>query len=119
MTSSTHDLGDSRCVFAIGTNTTAAHPIIGLQIMRAKRQGGKLLVANPREIELAQHADLFLQHRAGSDVALLMGMMRVIVDEGLHDEQFIAERCENLDEFTESLKNFDRDFVDLIARSGI
>ena len=106
MTSSTHDLGDSRCVFVIGTNTTAAHPIIGLQIMRAKRQGGKLIVANPREIELAQHADLFLQHRAGSDVALLMGMMRVIVEEGLHDEAYIEARCEDFDAFRASLAEY-------------
>ena len=85
MTSSSKDLGDARCILAIGTNTTAAHPIIGLQVMRSIRGGGKLIVANPREIELARHADLYIQNRAGSDVALLMGMMRVILDEGLED----------------------------------
>jgi len=103
MTSSTKDLGDARCILAIGTNTTAAHPIVGLQIMRSIRQGGKLIVANPREIELARHADLFLRNRAGSDVALLMGMMRVIVDEGLHDGAFIGSRCEDFDVFRASL----------------
>ncbi len=107
MTNSSQEIGDARCVFAIGTNTTAAHPIIGLQVMRSIRQGGKLIVANPRRIELAQHADLFIQHRAGSDVALLMGMMRVILDEGLHDPQFIALRCENFEAFRESLARYD------------
>ncbi|MHC4940047.1 MAG: formate dehydrogenase subunit alpha [Planctomycetota bacterium] len=106
MTSSTKDLGDARCVFAIGTNTTAAHPIVALQVMRSLRQGGKLIVANPREIELARYADLFLQHRAGSDVALLMGMMRVIVEENLHDAEYIAARCENFDAFKESLSQY-------------
>ncbi|MCL7963892.1 MAG: formate dehydrogenase subunit alpha [marine benthic group bacterium] len=107
MTSSSKDLGDARCIFAIGTNTTAAHPIIGLQIMRSIRAGGRLIVANPREIELARHADLFIQHRAGSDVALLMGMMRVIVEEGLHDPEFIESRCENFEAFQESLAEYD------------
>jgi formate dehydrogenase major subunit len=85
MTSSSKDLGDAGCIFAIGTNTTAAHPIVGLQVMRSIRAGGKLIVVNPRAIELASYADLYIQNRAGSDVALLMGMMRVIADEGLHD----------------------------------
>ena len=55
------------------------------------------------------------RHRPGTDVALLMGMMRVIVDEGLLDSAFIEERCENFDAFKESLKNFDLDFVEQIT----
>jgi len=107
MTSSTRDLGDTRCTLAIGTNTTAAHPIVALQIMRSIRQGGKLIVINPREIELARYADLYVQNRPGSDVALLMGMMRVIVDEGLHHTEFIEARCENFEEFRASLAEYD------------
>jgi formate dehydrogenase alpha subunit len=57
-------------------------------------------------------AYLWLQHKPGSDVALLMGMMKVIVDEGLADQAFIDERCENFDEFKKSLKNFGLDFVE-------
>ncbi len=112
MTSTTEDLGDAACTLAIGTNTTAAHPIVALQIMRSIRQGGKLIVINPREIELARHADLYISNRAGSDVALLMGMMRVIVDEGLHDPEFIAARCENFEEFKQSLAQFDEALVE-------
>jgi formate dehydrogenase major subunit len=107
MTNSSKEIGDARCVFAIGTNTTAAHPILGLQVMRSIRQGGKLIVANPRRIELADHADLFIQHRAGSDVALLMGMMRVILEEELHDPDFIAARCENFEAFRAALADYD------------
>ncbi|MCE9637322.1 MAG: formate dehydrogenase subunit alpha [Planctomycetes bacterium] len=107
MTGTTKDLGDSRCILAIGTNTTAAHPIVALQVVRAVHQGGKLIVINPREVDLARHADLVLRNRAGSDVALLMGMMRVIVDEGLHDPAYIAARCDGFDEFRESLARFD------------
>jgi formate dehydrogenase alpha subunit len=112
MTSSSKDLGDARCTLAIGTNTTAAHPIIGLQVMRSIRAGGKLIVANPRQIELARYADLYIQNRAGSDVALLMGMMRVIVDEGLHDPEFIEARCENFEAFRDSLVEYDEATVE-------
>ncbi len=115
MTNSINDIGDAACILAIGTNITAAHPVIALQVKRAERQGGKLIVANPREIELVHFADLWLRHRPGTDVALLMGMMRVIVDEGLLDSSFVEQRCENFDAFKESLKGFTLDYVEQIT----
>jgi len=78
--------------------------VIGLEVKRAVNNGGKLIVANPRQIDLCHFASLWLQHNPGTDVALLMGMMRVIVDEGLLDSAFIKDRCENFDAFKESLK---------------
>ena len=83
MTNSIGDFQDARCILAIGTNTTATHPVIGLEVKRAVFNGAKLIVANPRRIELCRFADIWLQHKPGSDVALLMGMMKVIVDEEL------------------------------------
>ncbi|MFC1897294.1 formate dehydrogenase subunit alpha [Chloroflexota bacterium] len=115
MTNSINEIGDAACILAIGTNTTEAHPIIGLGVKKAVRNGAKLIVANPREIDLVRFADLWLQHKPGTDVALLMGMMKVIVDEGLLDSSFIEERCENFDAFRESLKNFDLDFAEQIT----
>jgi len=115
MTNSIHEIGDAACVMPIGTNTTETHPVTALEIKRAVFNGGKLIVANPREIELVRFADLWLRHNPGSDVALLMGMMRVIVDEGLLDSSFIEERCENFDAFKESLKAFDLDSVERIT----
>jgi formate dehydrogenase alpha subunit len=112
MTNSVGEIAGAGCILAIGTNTTEAHPVIGWEIKKAVRNGGKLIVANPREIDLVRYADLWLRHRPGTDVALLMGMCRVIVDEGLLDTSFIAERCENFDAFKESLKAFDLDFVE-------
>ena len=111
MTNSIREIGNAGCILAIGTNTTEAHPVIGLEIKKAVRRGGKLIVANTREIELVSIADIWLRHRPGTDVALLMGMARVIVDEGLHDAAFIEERCENFDDFKEALKKYDLDFV--------
>ena len=104
MTNSISDIVDAGCILSIGSNTTETHPVIGFEVKKAVRRGAKLIVANPREIELVRYADLWLSHRPGTDVALLMGMMRVIVDEGLLDSAFIEERCDNFDAFEQSLK---------------
>ena len=116
MTNSINEIGNAACILAIGTNTTENHPVIGLEIIRAVNGGGKLIVANPREIDLCRFASLWLQHNPGTDVALLMGMMRVIVDEGLLDSAFIKDRCENFDAFRESLKDFGLDFVERVTK---
>jgi formate dehydrogenase alpha subunit len=115
MTNSINEIGDAACILAIGTNTTASHPIIGLQVKRAQQNGARLIVANPRKIDLCRFADLWLSHRPGTDVALLMGIMRVIVDEDLLDSSFIEQRCENFDAFKESLQSFDLDFVEQVT----
>ena len=115
MTNSITDIGGAGCILAIGTNTTETHPVIGWEIKKAVRRGTKLIVANPREIHLVRFADVWLRHNPGSDVALLMGMMRVIVDEGLIDSTFIEKRCENFDAFKEALGDFNLDMVERVT----
>ena len=115
MTNSINEILDASCILAIGTNTTEAHPIIGFRIKKAVKRGAKLIVANPREIGLVRYAQIWLRHKPGTDVALLMGIMRVIVDEGLEDSEFIEERCEDFDTFKESLKAFDLKSVEQIT----
>lgn len=117
MTNSIREIGKAGVILAIGTNTTAAHPIIALQVKDAVRRGAKLIVINPKEIDLCRHASLFLQIKPGSDVPILMAMMRVIVDEGLMAEDYIKERCENYQDFKDSLAKFDLQTVS--ERSGI
>ncbi len=111
MTNSIAEIDGAATLFVIGANTTSAHPVIGQRMRRAALNGANLIVANVKEIELAWVADQFIQNRSGSDVALLMGMCRHIVEEGLQDEEFIAERCENFDDFRQSLEAFTPEFV--------
>jgi formate dehydrogenase alpha subunit len=115
MTNSINDIGMASCILAIGTNTTTAHPIIGMEVKQAVKKGTKLIVVNPREIDLCRDADIFLRLNPGSDVALLMGMMRIIVDEGLQDAQFIQQRCENYEALVVSLKDFSAEKVESIT----
>ncbi len=111
MTNSIKEIAHAKCILAIGTNTSEDHPVIELEIKRAVENGAKLIVANPRGIDLCDYAAIWLRHKPGTDGALLMGMMRVIVEEGLLDSAFIQERCENFDAFKDSLKDFELDFV--------
>jgi formate dehydrogenase alpha subunit len=100
MTNSIRDITEeSNCIFITGSNTTEQHPVIGTRIRRAKRhRGAKLIVADPRRIDIADYADLYLQQEPGTDIALLNGLMHVIIREGWHDEAFIAERTEGFEE---------------------
>ncbi len=111
MNNSIAEIDGAATLFVIGANTTSAHPVIGQRMRRAALNGANLIVANVKEIELAWVADQFIQNRSGSDVALLMGMCRHIVEEGLQDAEFIAERCENFDDFRQSLEAFTPEFV--------
>ena len=115
MTNNIQDLGNSACIIVAGSNTTASHPIIGFKIKQAVRQGTKLIVINPREIKLVRYADLWLRLRPGTDVALIMGMARVILEQGLQDRTFIEERCRDFQDFQESLKEFSLDKVENIT----
>jgi formate dehydrogenase alpha subunit len=115
MTNSIAEISGAKTILAIGTNTTQAHPVLALQVKKAARNGANLIVANPKKIDLCRHATIHLQHRPGTDVALLMGMIKVIVDEGLADLDYIATRCENFEEFLASLAEFNLDAVAAIT----
>ena len=72
--------------------------------MRAKEKGARLIVADPRGIQLSQFADVAVRHRLGSDVALLNGMMHIIIENGWHDTRYISERTEGYEEFAAVIK---------------
>ncbi len=104
MTNSIPEIRDTQLMFVIGSNTTEAHPIIAMEMKRAVRNGAKLIVADPRAIWLSEVADIHMQLKPGTDVALLTAMAHVIIGEDLHDKAFIAEHCENFDEVVQAVK---------------
>jgi formate dehydrogenase alpha subunit len=100
MTNSMKELRYAQCIFVTGSNTTEAHPIIALDIKAAvMKNGAKLIVADPRKIDLVRFAALWLRHKSGTDVALFNAIMHVILSEGLEDRKFIEQRTENFDQF--------------------
>lgn len=106
MTNSIEEIIDADAIFVIGSNTTENHPVIGTVMKRAVKRGAKLIVADPRRIELADYADVFLQIKPGTNIALLNGMMNVIISRGLHDKKYIEERTENFEEFERVIRGY-------------
>ena len=106
MTNSLDCIDKTELILVIGSNTTEQHPLIGSRILQAVQRGARLIVADSRRIRLSRHADLHLRHRNGTDVALLNGIMRQIVEEGLEDTSFIADRTESFAALQASLESY-------------
>ncbi|MBX3038262.1 MAG: molybdopterin-dependent oxidoreductase [Anaerolineales bacterium] len=106
MTNSIADIHLADVLMITGSNTTEAHPVISLEMKKAVRQyGAKLILVDPREIELAEFATLHLRPRSGTDVALYNTMAHVILEQGLANDEFIKTRTENFDAFKEAVKD--------------
>jgi formate dehydrogenase alpha subunit len=106
MTNSVAEIEDADCIFVIGSNTTSSHPLVATRIFRALEKGAKLVVADPRRIQLALKADVYVRHNLGTDVALLNGIMHVILKNNWHDQAFVEERCEGFEEFKQVIDNY-------------
>ena len=111
MTNSIAEAADQDVIFVTGSNTTETHPVIGSLIRQAHKKGAKIIVAEPRRIPLCREADVFLQIKPGTNVALFNGMMNVIISEGLQDQQYIDERTEGYEELKEVVKDYTPEVV--------
>lgn len=97
---------DAGCLFLFGYNPADAHPIVARRILRAKEKGAKIIVADPRVIETARIADIYLPLKIGSNIAFLNAFANVIVSEGMADKKFIEEHTTGFDEWWETIKNY-------------
>ena len=99
-----------------GSNTTETHPVISLFLKRAVRQNGaKLIVIDPRQIELTDFATLWLRQKPGTDVAVYQAMAHVVVSEKLYNETFIANRTEDFETYIESLESCTPEWAEEIS----
>ena len=102
-TNSIEDIDRAKLILVVGANPTESHPVIGAQIKQAHRRGVPLIVVDPRRTELARIADLHLQLRPGTNVALLNAMGHVIAKESLFDHSFIAARTEGFEDWLKAV----------------
>lgn len=101
----------SRCIILTGKNPEQAGRSFWYNILDAKSKGCKLIVIDPRRTGTTERADLWLQLRPGSDTALYMGMIKVIIDEGLYDKEFVKKWCYGFDKLAERAKEYPLDKV--------
>jgi formate dehydrogenase alpha subunit len=106
MTNSIDEFENADCIFIIGSNTSVAHPLIATRIYRAKKNGAKIIVADPRKVHISEIADIHVNHKMGTDVALLNGIMNHILVNGWHDQDFIDERTEDFEGCKKNIESF-------------
>lgn len=111
MTNSIKEIENTDVMFVTGSNTTENHPVIATYMKRAKKKGAKLIVADPRRIELAELADVYLQIKPGTNIALSNGMIHVILKNNLHDKAYIEERTEGFDDLVEAVEMYTPEYV--------
>ncbi len=106
----------AQAALVIGSNTTEQHPVFGSMLRQAVRTRGlKLVVADPRAIDLVEFACLHVAQRPGSDVALLNGLMHIILKRGWHNRAFIQERTEGFDDLAVALQTYTPEAVSAIT----
>ena len=97
---------DSEVMMVIGANPTENHPVAATFFKQQAKAGKTLIVCDPRGQALRKHATHMLQFKPGTDVAMLNAMLHVIVEEGLHDEQFVQARTDGFEALREHLKDY-------------
>jgi formate dehydrogenase alpha subunit len=116
MTNSIEDIGEAEAFLVIGSNTTEAHPVLALRIIRAvKEKGAKLLVLEPRRIPLVKYADIWLAQKPGTDVALINGLLNVIIEEDLIDKEFIKNKTEGFAAVAKAVQKYTPEYVEKIT----
>ena len=98
-------------IFCIGSNNMEAHPLFGRKIIRAIKNGAKLVVADPRYTPTAKLAHEYMQFKTGTDVALMNGMIKIIIENDLQDDEFIKNRTKGYEEMKEVAMKYDLDKV--------
>ena len=107
MTNTIYDITrESDVIMLVGSNPEHAHPVIGMQVRQAVARGAKLIVVDPRDIDLASKATVHLKLKPGTNVAFANGMMNIFIEEDLIDHKFIEERTENFEAMKEMVKDY-------------
>jgi formate dehydrogenase alpha subunit len=116
MSNSIAEMKDLEVLLITGSNTSETHPVISTFMREAVvKNGARLIVADPRQIEMAQFADYYLQHKAGTDVILFQAMAHVIVKEGLVDQDFLNKRVEGYEDYLPTLEDFTPEYAEKIC----
>jgi formate dehydrogenase alpha subunit len=109
------DYEEAGCLMVVGADASANHPVIAIRLRKAIRRGARLIVVNPKRIELCEQADLWIQERPGTDVALFNAMAKVMLDEGLADRDFVRRRTEGFEAWAASLEPYTLEHAEAVT----
>ncbi len=100
------DVVNADVVIITGSNPTANHPVASSFFKQARRRGTKIIYVDPRASTVAEHADVFVQLKPGTDVAFYNALMHEVIRLGLIDREFIANRTSNYDELARTVAEY-------------
>lgn len=109
------DAENSKCIILWGHNPHASNPPLVSRILSARKKGAKLIVIDPRTTSLAKKADLHLKARPGSDGALSLGLLNVLISEELYDKSFVKQWTKGFEALQEHVKNYPPEKVEKIT----
>jgi len=116
MTNSIEEIESADVILATGTNTTENHPVISSRIKRAvRRRGARLIVIDPREIDLVKYAELWLRQKPGTDVAVINGLMNVIIAAGIFAREYVENRTEGFEALRMTVERYTPEYVEGIS----
>ena len=110
-TNSIWELEGSRCILTFNANITEEHNVAAVPIKRAVKAGAKLIVIDPREVELTRYAHIWLRPRPGTELLLLGGLLKALVEEGLENKEWQQEYCQGTDDINEAMEALDLDSI--------
>lgn len=115
MTNGFDSIKEADYIFCIGSNNMEAHPLFGRKLIQSKKNGAKLVVLDPRFTPTAKIADEYVEFETGTDVALMNAMIKVIIDKGLQDDEFIKNRTKGFEEMKETVQKYTLDMASEIT----
>ncbi len=116
MTNDIAGIAEADVILVTGSDTSSAHPVIAGYIKQAVRYGKtKLIVIDPKEIDLAKYATIYARQRCGSDVAVLNGIMNEIIKNDWYDKAYVAERCEKFEDLKAEVAKYPPEKVEKIS----
>ena len=117
MTNSLSDIAQAGAILVLGSNTLEKHAIAAIRARKAARDGAPLIVAHSRRVLLSKTANLYLALKDGGENALLLGLIKVILDEGLQDKEFLQQYTQDLAKLERSLQKVN--MADVVEQTGL
>ena len=115
MTNPIADFQKSDVILLTGSNPTANHPLVAIQMIQAIQNGTRLIVVDPRKIDMVNYASIWLRPKSGTDIVWLNGLMHIIIRDNLHDAEYITKRTENFELLKDTVKKYNPQFVSRIT----